>query len=109
MALVSTNRVDLVYRLWWQEVLDLACGFFSDPVVDPDSSLIRRAREVRNHHSRPVVFGQHIEKVRQELITLLTPDRVGDVQAEILTGFTVAVGRAPWWPGLSKQGSGPAR
>ena len=43
----------------------------------------------------PVVFGQHVEKIGQELIAMLTPDCVGDVQAEILTGFARVVGRTP--------------
>ena len=42
------------------------------------------ASEVQGPETRPIVFGQSVEKVRQEFITLLAPDRVCDVQLEEL-------------------------
>ena len=104
MALVSTNRVESVYDPRGQEVLHLAFRFAGYPVVDPDARLIRCAHEVHSHHACPIVFGQHVEKLRQEWITLLAPDRVGDVQAEILAGFTRGIGSSRWpLPSRSKD------
>ena len=57
MALVSTKRVEGSNRPWLQKVPDLVSCFFGDPVVDPGSGLLRRAREVHGPHSRFVVFG----------------------------------------------------
>ena len=62
--------------------LILSSRLVGDPVVDREPRLLRCIYEVQRPHTGPIALRQHIEERLKELIVLLAPERVDNVQPE---------------------------